>query len=175
MKARNPFVGLFLALSLGALLLAGLAVDTPPGSPEPLAARTASTEMESAADVIIDDDVVLITRKKRHVKIKALRWYGIPFMGPFNAITVDVNPTLKGKKSYKVVLKVKQNGEWIRCATTRTRNEQGMPIATIGKAPHEWVVFNRPCKNKRAHKYRVIVRAQHGFLRTVKTVQPPQF
>lgn len=131
--------------------------------------------MESAAADIIDDDVVLVATRNRHVKIKALRWYGIPFWGPFNAITVDVNPTLKGKQSYKVVLKVKQNGEWIRCAAKHSRNEKGMPIATIGKAPHEWVVFNRPCNNKRAHKYRVIVRAQHGFLRTVKTVQLPQF
>lgn len=175
MKARNPLVLLFLALSLGALLLAGLAVDTPMDTSDPLASTPAPTQVEPDRDDVAEDDVVLVAKKKRHVRIKALRWYVVPMMHEFNAITVDVNPTLKGKQSYKVVLKVKHNGEWIRCATKRTRNvKQGIPVATIGKAPHEWVVFNKPCLNKAAKKYRVIVPAQHGFLRTVKTVQPLQ-
>jgi hypothetical protein len=172
MKALNPVARLVLALSLGALLLAGLAPGTPMQTSDPPAATLAATEVEPAADDVSEDDVALIATRRRHVKIKALRWYGIPFFGRFNAITVDVNPTLKGEKSYKVVLKVRHNGTWTRCATKRTKNAQGIPIATIGKAPHEWVAFHNPCKNKAPWKYRVIVPAQHGFLRTVKTVQP---
>jgi hypothetical protein len=37
------------------------------------------------------------------------------------------------------------------------------------------MVFFDACKNKAPGKYRVIVPAQHGFLRTVKTVQPARF
>lgn len=174
MNARNPLVQLLLALSLGALLLVGLAPGTPTQTSDPLAATPATTEVEYAADDVIEDDVVLVATRSRHVRIKAWRHYGIPFIGPLRFISVDVNPTLRGSRSYKVILKVKHHGTWSRCAKARTTNRNWFDAATIGKAPHEMVFFDA-CKNKAPRKYRVIVPAQHGFLRTVKTVQPARF
>ena len=172
MKARSHLVRLLLALSLGALLLAGLTVGTPIDAAEP--PPTAATQVEADTDAVVEDDVLFVATKQRHVRIRALRWYGIPFWGPAHFITVDVNPTLRGRKSYTVILKVRHKGEWIRCAKGRTTNRDFFPVATIGKAPHEMVFFDA-CKKKAPKKYRVIVRAQHGFLRTVTTVQPVQF
>lgn len=172
MKARNRLVRLLLALSLGALLLAGLTVGTPSDTVD--SAPTATTQVEEGVDAAVEDDVLLVATKKRHVRIRALRWYGIPFWGPAHFISVDVNPTLRGRRSYTVILKVKHKGEWIRCAKGRTTNRDFFDVATIGKAPHEMVFFDA-CKKKAPKKYRVIVRAQHGFLRTVTTVQPVQF
>jgi hypothetical protein len=174
MNARNPLVRLLLALSLGALLLVGLAPGAPMQTSDPLAATPATTEVESAADVVIEDDVLLVATRKRHVRIKAWRYYGLPFLGPLRFISVDVNPTLRGSRSYKVILKVKHQGTWKRCAKARTTNRHWFDAATIGKAPHEMVFFDA-CKNKAPRKYRVIVPAQHGFLRTVTTVQPARF
>lgn len=174
MNARHPLARLLVALSLGALLLVGLAPGTPLQTSGPLAATPATAEVQMAADDAIEDDVLLVATNRRHVRVKAVRYYGLPFVGPLRFISVDVNPTLRGSRSYKVILKVRHHGTWTRCAKARTTNRDWFDAATIGKAPHEMVFFDA-CRNKAARKYRVIVPAQHGFLRTVTTVQPARF
>lgn len=150
MMRRNPLLSMLLTIALAALVLV-------------VAPSATGTDSSSATTTT--------TQTERHVRIKALRMYAIPFIGEFNRITVDVNPTLPATQSYRVVLKVRDHGEWVRCAVHRTHNSSYDWVGTIGSVPHEVTGF-RPCLNKHADKYRVIVPAQHGFLRTVVVPEP---
>jgi hypothetical protein len=153
MLSRTRATKPLLALSLGALLLTGLA---------PLTAGDAT------------DEVAMVAQERRHTRIEAVRdrW---EHRGDADAIYVDVNPTLPGQKFYRVVVKVKHDGRWTRCAPEpyfvhrgrvgRTFNMMD-PEHARGRAPHEVTVFEA-CKHKANGKYRVIVPAQHGFARTV--------
>ena len=105
-------------------------------------------------------------------------------------IAADINPTLPGNKSYKVVLKVRHRGEWVRCGAKRTRNvmvEEFVPEQawfTRGRRPHEAAVFadlygpfdtiKCPGNPKSAKKYRIVLPKQHGFERTISRVFPIQ-
>jgi hypothetical protein len=79
---------------------------------------------------------------------------------------VDVNPTLPGRRSYKVVLQRKDAGRWTRYDVVRTESTRCTSIfclgAVVGRNPHEtygtWVPLGR---------YRVVVPKQHGLLRAV--------
>lgn len=154
MMRKNSLTKPALALSMGAMLLTGMgAMPSASGSPpEVLAAASAVDQAAPSA--------------ARHVRALAVRYRGLPFIGPVNFITVDVNPTLPGTQRYRVVLKVKDNGEWVRCAVKRTRNREWFSEFTYGRAPHEMVFFDA-CMNKATRKYKVVIPAQHGFLRTV--------
>jgi hypothetical protein len=167
MNGRNPLVKLLLALPLGAVLSTGLAAATPMENSGPLATTPATTQVDLNSESVIEDDVALLANRK--VRIKATRFVGIPFLVPrTNKIIVDVNPTLSARKSYKVVLKVKNDGTWQRCAVKYTRNREVWEGFLTGAKPNEVVVF-RACRNKATRKYRVSVPAQHGFARTVVT------
>ena len=153
MLSRSKATRLLLALSLGALLLAGL---------------TTSTAVEAA------DQTAVVAHERRHTRITAVRDHW-GHRGGADAIYVDVNPSLPGMKYYRVVVKVRHHGEWVRCAPEphfRHRNKVGRTFNIMsaqhvrGRAPHEVAVF-RACKHKANAKYRVIVPAQHGFARTV--------
>ncbi len=153
MLIRSKATRLLLALSLGALLLTGLA---------PLTAGE------------VTDEVAVVAPERRHTRVTAVRdrW---EHRGGADAIYVDVNPTLPGMKYYRVVVKVRHQGRWVRCApephfTHRSKVGRTFNIMNAehvrGRAPHEVSVF-RACKHKANAKYRVIVAAQHGFARTV--------
>ena len=99
-------------------------------------------------------------------------------MGFGKAIGVDVNPTLKGAKSYKVVLKTQHKGNWVRCQAKQTQNVNKKKVGDFtlkGKKPHEFVAFapwfkaefpkaqRKACKAKEGKVYKVVVKAQHGY------------
>ncbi len=171
MLSRIRATGLLVPLSLGSLLLTGLA-PLPTVAQAPMTVAVPSTAEQVSGDVT--DEVVLLAHKRRHTRIEAVRdrW---EHRGGADAIYVDVNPTLAGQKFYRVVVKVKHDGRWTRCAPEphykhrdrvgRTCNVMSAEHAR-GRAPHELTVFTA-CKHKGNGKYRVIVPAQHGFARTV--------
>jgi hypothetical protein len=146
-----------LGLSMAAMLFTGVGAipSASSGPPAESAAGVATNAVDQAAP-----------SAARHVRALAVRYRGIPFLGPANVISVDVNPTLPGTQRYRVVLKVKEDGEWVRCAVKRTRNRAWDPRFTYGRAPHEMVFFDA-CKDKATRQYKVVIPAQHGFLRTV--------
>ena len=151
---KNSLTKPALALSMGAMLLTGVGAMPNAIGPTPEAIAAVSAVDQTAPSAA------------RHVRALAVRYRGMPFIGPANIITVDVNPTLPGRQRYRVVLKVKDNGEWVRCAVKRTRNRDWIARFTLGRAPHEMVFFE-PCMDKATRKYKVVIPAQHGFLRTV--------
>jgi hypothetical protein len=98
------------------------------------------------------------------------------------AFAVDVNPTLKGKKAYRVVLKGKHKGDWVRCQVkfTEQYTKKYMDDFKLkGRTPHEvtWFLpvkpeFKKPNKKAcaKAKQYKVVVPAQHGLQRGVALV-----
>ncbi len=163
MRRRHPLTSLLVALSMGALLLAGLAVlPTPSAQDTPMSFDGIGVE---AGRVVLDDDIELLAA--RHTRIKATRLQA----WSWDVVFADVNPTLPGRKSYKVVLRVKHNGTWHRCGVTRTVNRNMGRDLSIGRNPDEIAMF-AACRHKANRKYRVIVPAQHGFARTVVNPQP---
>jgi hypothetical protein len=169
MLSRTRATGLLLPLSLGSLLLTGLAPLPTVVAPTTVAVPSASEQVSG-----VTDEVVMLAHKRRHTRIEAVRdrW---EHQGGADAIYVDVNPTLPGQKFYRVVVKVKHDGRWTRCApephyTHRNRVGRTYNVMSAeharGRAPHELTVF-QACKHKGNSKYRVIVPAQHGFARTV--------
>jgi hypothetical protein len=164
MNARNPLVTLLLALSLGALLLAGLTTGASSESSDSLAAAPASGQAEPATDDVVEDDVILVAT--RQVRIDATR-IRMPSLAGINAVFAEVYPKLPGKSHYRVKMKVKHQGRWVICkpyGRYRVNNK----VARTFQYPdedYEYVVFGA-CKNKGARKYKIIVPAQHGFART---------
>ena len=164
MRRRSPLASLLLAVSIWALLLAGLAVMPAPGRSEsPMSLDDISAEADGA---VLDDEIELSAA--RHTRVKATRFQAFSW----DVIFVDVNPTLPGKQSYKVVLKVRHQGRWQRCAVTRTENRDFGRSLSIGANPDEIAAFIA-CRHKANKKYKVIVPAQHGFARTVATPRWP--
>lgn len=172
MRTRSPFVSLLLALVTVGLLFATLSVPdegalVPEASSPPVA-----TQVDPAGEQVLEDDIVLAWRRRPgHVGIKA-RYHAF-----YQVLQADINPTLPGSKSYRVVLKVKHQGKWRRCAATRTENINYHYYFTRGRLPHEVAFFfpvNELCPGppKAAKKYRVVVPAQHGFERTITKVFP---
>ncbi len=164
MRRRSPVASLLMAVSIWALLLAGVAVLPAPGLGEP--PMSLDDISVDAGGTVLDDEVDL--RAARHTRVKATRFQAFSW----DVIFVDVNPTLPGNKSYKVVLKVKHQGTWQRCAVTRTVNRDFGKLLSIGRNPDEIAMFGA-CRHKANNKYKVIVRAQHGFARTVATPRWP--
>ena len=164
MRTRNPLTSLLVAVSMGALLLAGLAVlPTPSAQGMPMSFDGIGVEADRVA---LDDEIEFPAA--RHTRIKATRFQAMSW----DMIFADVNPTLPGRKSYKVVLKVKHEGSWHRCGVKRTVSRNMDRDLSIGRNPDEIAMFGA-CRHKANKKYRVIVPAQHGFARTVVT--PQQF
>lgn len=164
MNARNPLVRLLLALSLGALLLAGLTTGASSDSSASLAAAPASGQAEPATADVVEDDVILVAR--RQVRIDATR-FRAAFGGGMNAVWVHVSPYLPGRQHYRVKMKVRHQGRWVICKPYGDFRVNNRVARTWGdpKNRAEIVLFGA-CKNKGARKYKVIVPAQHGFART---------
>lgn len=163
-------LGCAAAVVLGAVVLEPL---------EPMGS-TASTAEAPASSLVVDsqgntrsDDLQLVAAKRRHTRVTAVR-----LRGDVDQILVDVNPTRPSTYGfYRVVLKVRHRGHWVRCQpipghvyrarVARTFNMWDMDWAR-GPGPHEVAAFHA-CKHKANRKYQVVVPAQHGFLRTVTT------
>lgn len=154
------------------------AVGTEPPESVP---SVCGTPVACSSSVVVDppegdaqpDDLQLVAASRRHTRVTAVR-----LRGDVDQILVDVNPTRPSTYGfYRVVLKVRHRGEWVRCApipghvyrarVARTFNMWGMDWAR-GRGPHEVAAFYA-CKHKPNHRYRVVVPAQHGLLRTVAT------
>lgn len=184
MRSQRLLVTILMAFSLAALLLGGLVLGpTQNGTdvvaePEPTGLTSDSTQAAAR-----DDVVLLGLRRPGHEGIKARKTWVV--LGG-HVIGVDVNPTLPGNQSYKVVLKVRHQGRWVRCGAMRTRNvmvEGYVPEYawfTRGRRPHEAAIFadlygpfdtvKCPGPPKAARKYRIVLPAQHGFERTISRV-----
>ncbi len=158
------------ALAVGALLLGGPAISPQVAQGSPVAG--VSTTVESRAAVAASVPAGL--RRPGHEGIKA-RMHGTFLMG--RIVSVDVNPTLPGSQSYKVKLQVKRNGKWVTCAVKRTTNVERTTWtwAVRGSRPHEMTYFvvgqACPGKAKKASRFRIVLKAQHGFERTVSRVR----
>ena len=160
MRRRSPLASLLLAVSIWALLLAGLAVMPAPSQGEsPISLDDISAESDGA---VLDDEIELSAA--RHTRVKATRFQAFSW----DVIVVDVNPTLAGQKSYTVVLKVRHQGTWQTCGVQRTVNRDFGRDLSIGRNTDEIAMFIA-CRHKANRNYKVIVRAQHGFARTVAT------
>lgn len=116
-------------------------------------------------DDVVEDDVALVAKKERHVKVDARRV--IVAGGWINAVFAEVYPKLPGKAHYRVKMKVKHQGRWVICKPYG-RYRVNNTVARTFQYPdekYEYVVFGA-CKNKGARKCKIIVPAQHGFART---------
>lgn len=168
MNARSPLVRLLLALSLGALLLAGLTPGTSAESSDSLAATPASGQVEPVTDRVVEDDVLLVARRQVRIDAMRINWAG------GQAVWVHVSPRLPGRQHYRVTMKVRHQGRWVICepgARFRVNDRVARTFGVPGENS-EYVRF-RACKNKGARKYKVIVPAQHGFARTTARAHWP--
>lgn len=183
MRGHRLVVTLLAAFSMAAMLLSGLLV-LPPRSGDEVAAPDSAGQPVETSQAVSEEDLVLLGRRRPgHEGIKArMGW----FVLGGTVIAADINPTLAGNRSYKVVLKVKHQGEWVRCGAMRTRNvmvEEYVPELawfTRGPRPHEAAIFadlygpfdtiKCPGNPKGAKKYRIVLPKQHGFERTISRV-----
>lgn len=183
MRTNRLLVTLLAAFSMAAMLLSGLLVLSPRLGDEVAAPETTGQLVETSQAISVDEVLLLGRRRPGHEGIKArMGW----FVLGGTVIAADINPTLPGNRSYKVVLKVKHQGDWVRCGAMRTRNvmvEEYVPELawfTRGPRPHEAAVFadlygpfdtiKCPGNPKGAKKYRIVLPKQHGFERTISRV-----
>ncbi len=158
------------ALAAGTLVLSGPLVAPLAAQGSAVAGTPAGVESSITYTMSVPEGL----RRPGHEGVKARMWGAFDF-GPF--ISVDVNPTLSGRKSYKVKLQVKRGGKWVTCAVQRTRNVRDtFDFAVRGRKPHEFTMFHVgscPGKVKKVSKYRIVLKAQHGYERTVSRVRLP--
>jgi hypothetical protein len=151
-----------LAPAIGLALLGGMAALPP------MAAASGTSDSVAAAT------------KDKKAKVYAAEAHG----GLLGWIGVDVNPTLKAGKSYKVVLKAQYKDGWVRCQASRTRKTDAKKVGDFklkGKAPHEYTHFmpmnqlpkakQKTCRLKDGRVYKVVVPAQHGLKKGVDTLE----
>lgn len=163
MNGHSSAIRMLLATALGAVLLIGLFEPVP---------ESGSLDVALADDVAADE-IVLAASAQKHTRIKAGKVPGLPW------VIVDVNPTLRGKRTYRVVLKTLHQGDWVRCTARRTERSHISPILGLdfgtGRALHQYAELNTSTcpgrASKPASKYRVVVRPAYGFARTVSDVQ----
>ncbi len=150
------------ALAVGAVVVGGPMASPMTAQGSPVAGTSAA--VESVASYA--SGVPAGLRRPGHEGIKARLWG----FAPGQVISVDVNPTLPGRQSYKVKLQVKRNGTWVTLAVKRTKNsDDPLPWLVRGRSPHEmtWFVVGQ----NKPSKYRIVLKAQHGFERTVSRVR----
>lgn len=146
------------ALAVATLVATGSLAAAPAAQSSSLAAPPAAVETSALFTAVPTN-----LGSPGHEGIKARLWgFG------FGLITVDVNPTLPGSQSYRVKLQVRRNGEWVTIAVKRTRNGTTYSWLVRGPSPHELVTF--PVEVNQPSKYRIVLRPQHGFERTVSRV-----
>lgn len=96
MRRHRLLVTLLTAFSMAAMLLSGLAALPPQTSGDVSALPKPTVEVVESEDDVLEDDIVLLARRRKHVRFKLM-----PVVDFF--VRVNINSNLKGKKSYKVL------------------------------------------------------------------------
>ena len=162
LNAGNPVVRLLLGLTLTALLVSGLTADPLTGAADLPTASPTATQIGTATGEVIEDEIELVARKRKHPRAQAGR---LTYRGWFDLVFVQFKPPLKNK-AYKVALQVKRNGKWVRQSVARSFNARHE-----GKRVEYARLWSKPLPKVGNRRLRVVIPAQHGFQRTVIAVR----
>lgn len=155
------------------LLAAAMGASLPAVASPPASSLGPSVHPGAVATRVVDSAspgaIALIPAAARRTSVRAVRVRGFGF----DVVVVDVNPTLR-RKSYRVKLQIRRNGQSETCVRARTHNNRESGYPRTGRKPHD-VAYIGVCGDKATKRYRIVVPAQHGFRRTVVPITNWQF